>query len=63
MRSRVWRIRGATLNRQRGGVVCELTRGLNAALHDSMSNSDDSISHLMGGASNSDGMRSQGANM
>ncbi len=62
MRSRVQRIRGATLNR-RGEAVRTLTRGSNVALCDSTSDSDDSISHLVGGASNSDSTQSQGADM
>ena len=45
---------GATLNR-RGGVVHALMRGSNVALRNSTSDSDKSISHPMGGASNSDG--------
>ena len=36
---------------------------MDAALHNLSSNSYDSISHLMGGASNSDGMRSRRADM
>ena len=58
MRSRVLRVRGGTWSRVGG-----LTRGSNAVLRNLMSNSNDSISHLVGGASNSDGTRSCRADM
>ena len=45
MRSRVWRIGGATLNR-RGGAVRTLMRGSNVVLCDLTSDSNDSISWI-----------------
>ena len=58
MRSRVRRVRGSTQSRAGG-----LMREADAVLHNTLSNSYDSISHLSGGASNSDSMQSCGANM
>ena len=52
-RSRVQRVGGGTWSRAGG-----LTREVDAALHNPLSDSYNSISHLSGGASNSDGMQS-----
>src|SRR5258708_37907238 len=58
MRSRVRRVGGGTQSRAGG-----LTREVDVALHNPSSDSYNSISHLLGGASNSDGMQSHGADM
>ncbi len=58
MRSRVWRVGGGTQSRAGG-----LMREVDAALCNPSSNSYNSISHLSGGASNSDGMQSHKANV
>ncbi len=57
-RSRVQRVGGGTWSRAGG-----LTREVDAALHNPLSDSYNSISHLSGGASNSDGMQSHRANV
>ncbi len=58
MRSRVQRVGGGTQSRAGG-----LTREADAVLRNPLSDSYNSISHLSGGASNSDGMQCHGADM
>ncbi len=58
MRSRVQRVGGGTQSRAGG-----LTREADAVLRNPLSDSYNSISHLSGGASNSDGMQSHKANV
>src|SRR5260221_14376517 len=58
MRSRVWRVGGGTQSRAGG-----LMREVDAVLCNPSSDSYNSISHLSGGASNSDGMQSRRANV
>ncbi len=58
MRSRVRRVGGGTWSRVGG-----LMREVDAVLCDPLSDSYNSISHLSGGALNSDGMQSCGANV